>query len=149
MLTFVVAVFLASLMGSLHCVGMCGPLALWATGGGQHFFGGSLPVSDTAFDEQGRTLTSLVIEAKSDSNAEIGIKFDNPGGQQRRERLKTGQDWTTQRFDIVSNKTPRTLTFEFIPADAAVDVRSIRIETETSVFDINGELQCAALNSYQ
>ncbi len=31
-----IAVLVASLMGSLHCVGMCGPLALWATGGGQH-----------------------------------------------------------------------------------------------------------------
>jgi sulfite exporter TauE/SafE len=28
------AVLVASLLGSLHCVGMCGPLALWATGGG-------------------------------------------------------------------------------------------------------------------
>ncbi len=31
-----IAVLVASLLGSLHCVGMCGPLALWATGGGQH-----------------------------------------------------------------------------------------------------------------
>lgn len=29
-----IAVLVASLLGSLHCVGMCGPLALWATGGG-------------------------------------------------------------------------------------------------------------------
>ncbi len=28
------AVLIASLVGSLHCVGMCGPLALWVTGGG-------------------------------------------------------------------------------------------------------------------
>ncbi|TWU45233.1 hypothetical protein Q31b_04040 [Novipirellula aureliae] len=28
------AVFVASLLGSLHCIGMCGPLALWVTGGG-------------------------------------------------------------------------------------------------------------------
>ncbi|TWU38439.1 hypothetical protein Poly41_29150 [Novipirellula artificiosorum] len=28
------AVFVASLIGSLHCIGMCGPLALWVTGGG-------------------------------------------------------------------------------------------------------------------
>ncbi|KAA5545207.1 sulfite exporter TauE/SafE family protein [Roseiconus nitratireducens] len=32
MWSFAVAVVGASLMGSLHCVGMCGPFALWATG---------------------------------------------------------------------------------------------------------------------
>ena len=35
MLTLAGAIFLASLLGSMHCVGMCGPLALWATGGGR------------------------------------------------------------------------------------------------------------------
>ena len=34
MLTLAMAVIVASLLGSLHCVGMCGPLALWVTGGG-------------------------------------------------------------------------------------------------------------------
>ena len=34
MLTLAMAVMVASLLGSLHCVGMCGPLALWVTGGG-------------------------------------------------------------------------------------------------------------------
>ncbi len=34
MLTLGIAVLVASLLGSLHCVGMCGPLALWVTGGG-------------------------------------------------------------------------------------------------------------------
>lgn len=29
------AVGTASLLGSLHCVGMCGPLAIWASGGGE------------------------------------------------------------------------------------------------------------------
>lgn len=29
------AVLSASLLGSMHCVGMCGPLAIWATGGGE------------------------------------------------------------------------------------------------------------------
>ncbi len=33
MTTFLLAVSLASLLGSLHCVGMCGPLAIWATDG--------------------------------------------------------------------------------------------------------------------
>jgi len=32
--TLGMAVFVASLLGSLHCIGMCGPLALWVTGGG-------------------------------------------------------------------------------------------------------------------
>ena len=36
MLTLAGAIFLASLLGSMHCVGMCGPLALWATGGGRN-----------------------------------------------------------------------------------------------------------------
>ena len=35
MLALGTAILVASLLGSLHCVGMCGPLALWATGGGQ------------------------------------------------------------------------------------------------------------------
>lgn len=30
----VTAVVSASLLGSMHCVGMCGPLAIWASGGG-------------------------------------------------------------------------------------------------------------------
>lgn len=30
------AVFTASLIGSMHCVGMCGPLALWAAGAGEN-----------------------------------------------------------------------------------------------------------------
>jgi sulfite exporter TauE/SafE len=34
MLTLAMAVMVASLVGSLHCVGMCGPFALWATRGG-------------------------------------------------------------------------------------------------------------------
>jgi len=34
MLTLAAAVLIASLLGSLHCVGMCGPFALWATHGG-------------------------------------------------------------------------------------------------------------------
>lgn len=29
------AVFTASIIGSMHCVGMCGPLALWAAGAGE------------------------------------------------------------------------------------------------------------------
>lgn len=36
MLTLLTAVAAASLLGSLHCVGMCGPFALWATSGGKN-----------------------------------------------------------------------------------------------------------------
>lgn len=36
MLTLMTAVAVASLLGSLHCVGMCGPFALWATAGGRN-----------------------------------------------------------------------------------------------------------------
>lgn len=35
MWTLAAAIFFASLLGSMHCVGMCGPLAIWATAGGQ------------------------------------------------------------------------------------------------------------------
>lgn len=34
MLTLAMGVLFASLLGSLHCVGMCGPFAIWATQGG-------------------------------------------------------------------------------------------------------------------
>lgn len=34
MLTLSIAVVFASFLGSLHCVGMCGPFAIWATHGG-------------------------------------------------------------------------------------------------------------------
>ncbi|TWU10113.1 sulfite exporter TauE/SafE family protein [Allorhodopirellula heiligendammensis] len=35
MLVLVTAVVTASLLGSMHCVGMCGPLAIWASGAGE------------------------------------------------------------------------------------------------------------------
>lgn len=35
MLLLVTAVVTASLLGSTHCVGMCGPLAIWASGAGE------------------------------------------------------------------------------------------------------------------
>lgn len=38
MLTLAAAVLIASLVGSLHCVGMCGPFALWATRGGSSYW---------------------------------------------------------------------------------------------------------------
>lgn len=36
MWVLIVAVVTASLLGSFHCVGMCGPLAIWASGAGDH-----------------------------------------------------------------------------------------------------------------
>ncbi|MCA9183326.1 MAG: sulfite exporter TauE/SafE family protein [Planctomycetales bacterium] len=35
MLGLLGAVFIASVLGSMHCIGMCGPLALWASGAGR------------------------------------------------------------------------------------------------------------------
>lgn len=35
MLILITAVVTASLLGSMHCVGMCGPLAIWASGAGE------------------------------------------------------------------------------------------------------------------
>jgi len=35
MISFAAAIFVTSLLGSMHCVGMCGPMALWASGVGQ------------------------------------------------------------------------------------------------------------------
>jgi sulfite exporter TauE/SafE len=35
MLLLITAVITASLLGSMHCVGMCGPLAIWASGAGE------------------------------------------------------------------------------------------------------------------
>lgn len=34
MIAFAAAILLTSLLGSMHCVGMCGPMALWASGVG-------------------------------------------------------------------------------------------------------------------
>lgn len=34
MITFAAAILVTSLLGSMHCVGMCGPMALWASGVG-------------------------------------------------------------------------------------------------------------------
>lgn len=36
------AVAVASVMGSLHCVGMCGPFALWASGAGSNLSAGAI-----------------------------------------------------------------------------------------------------------
>lgn len=50
------AVVTASLLGSLHCVGMCGPLAIWASGAGDGRRGRQLAVATTLY-HFGRLLT--------------------------------------------------------------------------------------------
>ena len=53
------AVLLASLLGSTHCVGMCGPLALWATGATEKK-PGNVTVN-TTFYHFGRLLTYVLM----------------------------------------------------------------------------------------
>ncbi len=43
------AVVTASLLGSMHCVGMCGPLAIWASGAGEGRRGKQLVVATTLY----------------------------------------------------------------------------------------------------
>ncbi|QDV42717.1 hypothetical protein Enr13x_25670 [Stieleria neptunia] len=45
----VTAVVTASVLGSMHCVGMCGPLAIWASGGGDQVSRGTLVASTTLY----------------------------------------------------------------------------------------------------
>ena len=58
MIGLAVAVLVASVLGSLHCVGMCGPLALWASGAGQKQSGTQVWTKLTAY-HFGRLLTYL------------------------------------------------------------------------------------------
>lgn len=50
------AVFTASILGSMHCVGMCGPLAIWASGGGDRVNRGTL-ITSTSLYHIGRLTT--------------------------------------------------------------------------------------------
>ena len=50
------AVVTASLLGSMHCVGMCGPLAIWASGAGEGRRGRQLAVATTLY-HLGRLMT--------------------------------------------------------------------------------------------
>ena len=50
------AVISASLMGSLHCVGMCGPLALWAAGADRSSAGRAM-ITPSLLYHLGRLLT--------------------------------------------------------------------------------------------
>lgn len=72
MLGLLGAVIIASVLGSMHCVGMCGPLALWASGAGRvdssaaqgnvtrRWFSGAGVGSRLAAYHLGRLLTYLV-----------------------------------------------------------------------------------------
>ena len=52
------AVVSASLLGSMHCVGMCGPLAMWASGAGES---GSRLAFNTTLYHAGRMLTYAIV----------------------------------------------------------------------------------------
>ena len=52
------AVVTASVLGSMHCVGMCGPLALWASGAGD---GTSRLALNTSLYHFGRMLTYALV----------------------------------------------------------------------------------------
>ncbi len=50
------AIVTASLLGSMHCVGMCGPLAIWASGAGERIGGRQMALATTLY-HVGRLLT--------------------------------------------------------------------------------------------
>lgn len=55
----ITAVVTASLLGSMHCVGMCGPLAIWASGAGERASGGRIALS-TSLYHLGRLVTYTI-----------------------------------------------------------------------------------------
>lgn len=59
MVSLAMAIVVASVLGSLHCVGMCGPLAMWASGIGDQTNRGRVAVRTAAY-HVGR-LTTYVI----------------------------------------------------------------------------------------
>lgn len=61
-IVLVSAVATASLLGSMHCVGMCGPLAIWASGGGERTRRTTL-ISSTALYHVGRLTTYMLAGA--------------------------------------------------------------------------------------
>ena len=56
LLVLVTAIVTASVLGSMHCVGMCGPLAIWASGGGDQVSRGTL-LTSTSLYHVGRLAT--------------------------------------------------------------------------------------------
>ncbi|EMI46927.1 sulfite exporter TauE/SafE family protein [Rhodopirellula sp. SWK7] len=55
----ITAVVTASLMGSMHCVGMCGPLAIWASGAGERASRIQI-VTSTSLYHVGRLITYTI-----------------------------------------------------------------------------------------
>jgi len=55
----ITAVVTASLLGSMHCVGMCGPLAIWASGAGERASRTQIVVS-TSLYHVGRLITYTI-----------------------------------------------------------------------------------------
>ncbi len=54
------AVVTSSLLGSMHCVGMCGPLAIWASGSGDRISTRQMSVATTLY-HLGRLLTYALV----------------------------------------------------------------------------------------
>ncbi|QDT03837.1 hypothetical protein K227x_22220 [Rubripirellula lacrimiformis] len=59
MLILISAILTASLLGSMHCIGMCGPLAMWASGVGDKASRGTVIVS-TSMYHLGRMITYVL-----------------------------------------------------------------------------------------
>jgi len=59
MLILITAVITASLLGSMHCVGMCGPLAIWASGAGEKASRRQI-VTSTSLYHLGRLITYMI-----------------------------------------------------------------------------------------
>ncbi len=59
MLLLITAIVTASLLGSMHCVGMCGPLAIWASGAGERASRQQIVASTTLY-HLGRLLTYTI-----------------------------------------------------------------------------------------
>ncbi|MDM4013966.1 sulfite exporter TauE/SafE family protein [Roseiconus lacunae] len=70
------AVVTASVMGSLHCVGMCGPLAIWASGSGDKVGKKTMAASTTLY-HLGRLVTYAIAGAVAGL---IGSLIDSGGG---------------------------------------------------------------------
>lgn len=54
------AIVTSSLLGSMHCVGMCGPLAIWASGAGDRISTSQMTVATTLY-HLGRLLTYALV----------------------------------------------------------------------------------------
>lgn len=64
------AVITASLLGSMHCVGMCGPLALWASGAGDKRSWLSVSIASVLY-HLGRLLTYVGVGALAGAAGEL------------------------------------------------------------------------------